>query len=53
VRINGKLYFREASSITQDVVDIPLEKYLVGYLNSTTVKGINIQLINYPQKKRL
>lgn len=46
VRINHVLMFREASSIHNKVVDIPLSTYLAGYLNSATVKGINIQQIN-------
>lgn len=53
VRKDGVLYYREASSLKHKVVDIPLEKYLAGYLKSPSVKGVSIQLINYPKKKSI
>jgi hypothetical protein len=40
------LYFREASSIAQKVIDTPLIPYLKAALTSPTIKGINIQKIN-------
>jgi len=40
---DGICYFREASSTQKKVIDIPLDEYLKGYLNSPTVKGINVQ----------
>lgn len=46
VRIDGVLYFREASSLEDKIIDIPLEKYLANYLESPTVKGISILGIN-------
>jgi len=42
---DGTLYFREASSVENKVIDIPLTTYLKDYLNSDTIKGINIQKI--------
>lgn len=45
LRINGKLIYREASSIKHKVIDIPLTEYLKGYLDSKTVKGIHIEKI--------
>lgn len=45
IRINGKLLYREASSIEHKVIDIPLPKYLSNYLTSSTVKGIHIEKI--------
>jgi hypothetical protein len=36
------LYFREASSEEKKVIDIPLTTYLKKYIDSPTVKGINI-----------
>lgn len=46
IRINGILYFREASSIENKVVDIPLTDYLAQYLHNATVKGIHLEAIN-------
>ncbi len=51
IRINNVLMYREASSMTNKVIDMPLDKYLANYLNSSTVKGINIQLINLVKQK--
>jgi hypothetical protein len=45
VRTQDGLMYREASSIKNKVVDIPLVDYLRDYLGSTTVRGINIQLV--------
>lgn len=45
VRKEGQLYFRNASSIHKKVVDELLVEYLERYLNSPTVKGINIQAV--------
>ena len=45
VRTEKGLMYREASSIKNKVVDIPLETYLRDYLDSPTVRGINIQMI--------
>ena len=36
--------YREASSVKAKVVDIPLIDYLQAYINSSTIKGINLQL---------
>lgn len=46
----GVLYFREASSEYNKVVDVPLIKYLEQARKSPTIKGINIQvvLVNRP-----
>lgn len=40
---NDTLYFREASSIHNKVVDVPLIDYLKKARTSPTIKGINIQ----------
>jgi hypothetical protein len=45
VRTSQGLVYREASQIKNKVIDIPLAEYLQGYLNTPTVKGINIQLV--------
>lgn len=45
IRINGVLMYREASSLDNKVIDIPLEKYLSEYLQSPTIKGIHIEKI--------
>lgn len=42
---NNILFFREASSIYGQVIDVPLIDYLKQALNSPTIKGINIQVI--------
>ncbi len=41
---NHTLFFREASSIAHQVVDIPLINYLQDARKSPTIKGINIQI---------
>ncbi len=45
IRTAKGLMYREASQTQKHVIDIPLTKYLRGYLKSPTVKGINVQLI--------
>ncbi|MCX7117971.1 MAG: DUF1460 domain-containing protein [Legionellales bacterium] len=40
---HGTLYFREASSHLEKVVDIPMEDYLRETLQSPSIKGINVQ----------
>ncbi len=45
IRKDNQLYFREASQIKKKVVDILLTKYLKKYINSPTIKGINIHII--------
>jgi hypothetical protein len=40
---NDILYFRNASSIEHQVIDIPLETYLKNFLSSQTIKGIHIE----------
>lgn len=49
LRIKDDLIFRHASSLDKHVVDIPLVEYLrkIGLPNAT-IKGINIQTVNYP-----
>lgn len=42
------IMFREASTIHHEVVDIPLTEYLRNYLDSPTIKGINIQAVVTP-----
>ncbi len=42
VRKNGVLYFLEASDVLGRVALVPLADYLRGYLESPTVKGINV-----------
>ena len=44
VRTNKNLMYREASSIEKKVIDVPLIAYLRQYLESDTVKGINVQV---------
>jgi hypothetical protein len=44
IRTKSGLMFREASSREGKVIDIPLTTYLVNYLNSPTVKGVNVQI---------
>lgn len=46
IRKDGVLYYREASSVENKIIDIPLTTYLKNYLDSPTVKGINVQQIN-------
>ena len=43
-RKNGILIFRDASSLKQQVSNTPLSEYLKKYLDSPTIKGINIQI---------
>lgn len=45
IRTKQGLMFREASLLKHKVVDVPLISYLKGYLNSKTIKGINIQRV--------
>lgn len=45
LRIQGLLYFRQASSDKHKVVDIPLIDYLEKAQKSPTIKGINIQIV--------
>jgi hypothetical protein len=45
IRINGQLYFRQASSQYGKVVDVPLIDYLKEALESPTIKGINVQIV--------
>ncbi len=45
IRTKQGLMYREASSIEHKVVDEPLTEYLKAYLDSPTIKGINVQLI--------
>lgn len=44
IRNNGELYYREASSVENKIIDIPLTEYLQQYDNNpnTTVKGIAV-----------
>ncbi len=46
IKKQNKLYFREASMIKKKVSDTPLDEYLSNYLNSPSVKGINILQVN-------
>ena len=43
---NGELFFRHASSEEKKVVSVKLSEYLSTYLDSPTIKGINVQLID-------
>lgn len=45
IRKENALFFRHASSEQKCVVEIPLSDYLKNYLDSPTIKGINIQAI--------
>lgn len=40
------LYFRQASSVAMKVVDVPLIDYLKQAMNSPTIKGIHIEVVN-------
>lgn len=42
---NKQLYFRQASSQEHQVVDVLMEEYLGKALNSSTIKGINVQRV--------
>lgn len=44
-RKNNKLYFRQASSEYNQVVEVPLEDYLRKCMESPTIKGINVEII--------
>lgn len=46
IKEGGKLYFREASQIKKEVSDTLLMDYLKRYLNSPTIKGINVIQFN-------
>lgn len=48
IKKQNQLYFREASSIEKKVIDVPLIDYLKKYLDSPTVKGINILIVLKP-----
>ncbi|WP_133131018.1 N-acetylmuramoyl-L-alanine amidase-like domain-containing protein [Legionella yabuuchiae] len=43
--VNDTLMYREASSIHQKTVDVPLVDYLRNTLKSPTIKGINVQIV--------
>lgn len=45
IRKNNQVYFRHASSEQKKVVEVLLVDYLKDYLGSSTVKGINVQII--------
>jgi len=45
IRTPQDLMFREASSLEHQVIDTSLAEYLKNYLNSPTVKGINIHIV--------
>ncbi len=45
IRTPEGLMFREASSLEHRVIDIPLTSYLKNYMDSATVKGINIHKV--------
>ncbi len=49
IRINGQLYFRQASSQFGKIIDVSLVDYLRDALQSPTIKGINVQVV-VPQK---
>ena len=49
IRKNGKLFFREASSVQHKTIDTPLAEYLKKAIDSPTIKGINIQVV-VPEK---
>lgn len=44
-RKNGILIFRDASLLKQQISNTPLSDYLKKYLDSPTIKGINIQML--------
>lgn len=48
-RTSQGLIFREASSLEHRVIDVPLIAYLKNYINSPSVKGINVQKISLQQ----
>ena len=45
IRIQHQLIFREASATDKKIKDMPLKKYLMQFLNDSTVKGIRIEKI--------
>lgn len=45
----GTLMYREASSVHNRTIDVPLEDYLRNALDSPTIKGINVQIV-LPEK---
>lgn len=49
VRQNGVLYFLEASEIYGKVALVPLDDYLRPYLDSPTIKGINVLALAGPR----
>lgn len=49
IRVNGQLYFRQASSQEGKVIDVPLVEYLQAAQSSPTIKGINVQIV-LPEK---
>jgi hypothetical protein len=51
IREKGVLIFREASSLENKVIDIPLTEYLANYLDSSSVKGIHIEKIVLKKEK--
>ena len=48
---NGILYFRQASSVYNGVVEVPLIEYLAQARKSPTIKGINVQTVLSSQTK--
>lgn len=46
VQTDKGLMYREASSVDHKVTDVPLAKYLRQFLDSKTVKGINVEVPN-------
>jgi hypothetical protein len=45
VRKNGLLYFLEASEVLEKVAMVPMADYLREYLDSPTIKGIDVLVI--------
>jgi N-acetylmuramoyl-L-alanine amidase-like len=45
IRKKGILYFREASLTQKKIIDVPLDVYLRTFIDSPTIKGINIQIV--------
>ena len=50
-REKNVLMFRQASSLEHQVVDTPLIDYLKKTLNSPTIRGINVQVVNAQMNK--
>lgn len=42
---NNQLIFRQASSVSNKIIEIPLVDYLKSALDSPTIKGINVQIV--------